>query len=162
MKKRILAILVMACILLLQSPMVAFGANTVFMVPEISTTWDPPGMVYKSPNLDSLAYETWYGLIADIISNRGVEAALADLNANVSPTSYSDSILGIYPEGDVLSDTVMKMISEAGWGRIEIYYPTFFIAGFSTGVGMNPTIEKIANEDINQLLTAAGYTCSPI
>ena len=158
MKKRIWATLVIACTLLLQSQMVAFGANTVFMVPEISTTWDPPGMIYKNPNLDSLAYETWYGLVADIVSNRGVEAALADLNANVSPTAYKDSILGIYPEGDVLSDAVMKMILEAGWGRIEIYYPTFFLAGYSTGIGMDPTIEKTENEDINQLLTASGYT----
>ena len=49
------------------------------MVPEISTTWEPPSTIYKSPNLDALAYKSPPGLVANIINNRGLVAALSDL-----------------------------------------------------------------------------------
>lgn len=49
MKKRLFTF-VLLVVLMLQTPLVAQAANIVFMVPEISTTWDPPGMLYKSSN----------------------------------------------------------------------------------------------------------------
>lgn len=139
-------------------PLVAQAANTVFMVPEISTTWDPPGMLYKSPNLDVLAYKGPLGVVADIINNRGLVAALTDLNANVSPTDYGVSVLGIYPEGEALTDEVMKMIADAGWTKVEVYYPTFLLSGNPNCGGMTPLVEKTENEDLNGLLASAGYT----
>lgn len=157
MKKTLLTI-VLSVALAMQMPMVTMAADTVFMVPEISTTWDPPGMLYKSPNLDFLAYKGSQGLVADIINNRGLIAALTDLNANVSPSKYNISILGVYPEGETLTDEVMQMIAGAGWKKVEIYYPTFFLAGDPNCGGMTPVVEKTENADLNQLLTTAGYT----
>ena len=157
MKKRLLAITLLLT-LLLQAPMVAQAADTVFMVPEISADWNPPGMVYKSPALDSLAYMGSGGFVADIINNRGLATALTDLNANVSAGDYSVSILGIYPEGEALTDEILQMIAGEGWKRIEIYYPTFFIAGDPNCAGMTPVMEKTENPEMNQLLATAGYT----
>ncbi len=157
MKKRLLTIILFA-VLLLQAPMVVHAADTVFMVPEISQAWEPPGTLYKSPNLDALAYKSPPGLVADIINNRGLEAALTDLNANVSPADYGNSILGIYPEGEALTDNVMQMIAGAGWTRVEIYYPKFFLSGNPNCGGMTPVVEKTENSDLNELLTEAGYT----
>lgn len=157
MKKRFIILLLLA-LLILQPPLVAQAANTVFMVPEISTTWDPPGMLYKSPNLDVLAYKGPPGVVADIINNRGLVAALTDLNANVSPTDYGVSVLGIYPEGEALTDEVMKMIADAGWTKVEVYYPTFLLSGNPNCGGMTPLVEKTENEDLNGLLASAGYT----
>lgn len=157
MKKRFFILLLLA-LLILQPPLVAQAANTVFMVPEISTTWDPPGMLYKSPNLDVLAYKGPPGVVADIINNRGLVAALTDLNANVSPTDYGVSVLGIYPEGEALTDEVMKMIADAGWTKVEVYYPTFLLSGNPNCGGMTPLVEKTENEDLNGLLASAGYT----
>lgn len=157
MKKRLL-VLVLLAVLLLQAPLVAQAADTVFMVPEISATWEPPGTLYKSPNLDALAYKSSPGLVADIINNRGLEAALTDLNANVSPADYGMSILGIYPEGEALTDNVMQMISGAGWTRVEVYYPKFFLSGNPNCGGMTPVVEKTENADLSNLLTLAGYT----
>lgn len=65
--------------------------------------------------MDVLAYKDPPGVAADIINNRGLLAALTDLNANVSPTDYGVSVLGIYPEGEALTDEVMKMIADAGY-----------------------------------------------
>ena len=157
MKKRLLA-LALSVTMLLQAPMVTQAADTVFMVPEISATWEPPGTVYKSPALDSLAYQGSGGFVADIINRRGLAAALTDLNANVSAGDYSVSILGIYPEGEALTDEIMQMIAGAGWKRVEIYYPTFFIAGNPNCAGMTPVIAKTENAELTQLLTTAGYT----
>lgn len=157
MKKRFFILLLLA-LLILQPPLVAQAANTVFMVPEISTTWDPPGMLYKSPNLDVLAYKGPPGVVADIINNRGLVAALTDLNANVSPTDYGVSVLGIYPEGEALTDEVMKMIADAGWTKVEVYYPTFLLSGNPNCGGMTPVVEKTENEDLNGLLASADYT----
>lgn len=157
MKKRFFILLLLA-LLILQPPLVAQAANTVFMVPEISTTWDPPGMLYKSPNLDVLAYKGPPGVVADIINNRGLVAALTDLNANVSPTDYGVSVLGIYPEGEALTDEVMKMIADAGWTKVEVYYPTFLLSGNPNCGGMTPLVEKTENEDLNGLLASADYT----
>ena len=157
MKKALLTI-VLSVALAMQIPMVTMAADTVFMVPEISTTWDPPGMLYKSPNLDFLAYKGSPGLVADIINNRGLIAALTDLNANVSPSKYSNSILGIYPEGETLTDEVMQMIASAGWKKVEVYYPTFLLSGNPNCGGMAPVVEKTENTDLNQILTSAGYT----
>ncbi len=157
MKKRLFTVILFA-VLLLQTPLVALAADTVFMVPEISATWEPPGTLYKSPNLDALAYKSPPGLVADIINNRGLEAALTDLNANVSPADYGMSILGIYPEGEALTDNVMQMISGAGWTRVEIYYPKFFLSGNPNCGGMTPVVEKTENADLSNLLTSAGYT----
>lgn len=157
MKKRLITIILLA-VLLLQAPLVAQAANTVFMVPEISTTWEPPGTIYKSPNLDALAYKSPPGLVADIINNRGLVAALTDLNANVSPSDYGASVLGIYPEGEILTDEVMQMIANAGWTKTEIYYPTFLLSDAPNCGGMTPVIEKTENPDLNQVLSTAGYT----
>lgn len=157
MKKRLLTVILLA-LLILQPPLVAQAANTVFMVPEISTTWDPPGMLYKSPSLDVLAYKGPPGVVADIINNRGLVAALTDLNANVSPTDYGVSVLGIYPEGEALTDEVMKMIADAGWTKVEVYYPTFLLSGNPNCGGMTPLVVKTENEDLNGLLASAGYT----
>ena len=157
MKKRFFILLLLA-LLILQPPLVAQAANTVFMVPEISTTWDPPGMLYKSPNLDVLAYKGPPGVVADIINNRGLVAALTDLNANISPTDYGVSVLGIYPEGEALTDEVMKMIADAGWTKVEVYYPTFLLSGNPNCGGMTPVVEKTENEDLNGLLASADYT----
>lgn len=157
MKKRLLTVILLA-LLILQPPLIAQAANTVFMVPEISTTWDPPGMLYKSPNLDVLAYKGPPGVVADIINNRGLVAALTDLNANVSPTDYGVSVLGIYPEGEALTDEVMKMIADAGWTKVEVYYPTFLLSGNPNCGGMTPVVEKTENEDLNGLLASADYT----
>ena len=157
MKKTLLTV-VLSVALAMQIPMVTMAADTVFMVPEISTTWDPPGMLYKSPNLDFLAYKGSPGLVADIINNRGLIVALTDLNANVSPSKYSNSILGIYPEGETLTDEVMQMIAGAGWKKVEIYYPTFLLSGNPNCGGMAPVVEKTENTDLNQILTSAGYT----
>ncbi len=157
MKKRILAIALLVT-MLLQAPMVAQAANTVFMVPEISATWDPPGMVWKSPALDALAYKGSGGFCADIINNRGLKAAVADLNANVSAGDYRLSILGIYPEDDVLTDEIMQMIAAEGWTRIEVYYPTFEITGSPQCAGMTPSIAKTEDTALTQLLADAGYT----
>ena len=157
MKKTLLTV-VLSVALAMQIPMVTMAADTVFMVPEISTTWDPPGMLYKSPNLDVLAYKGPPGVVADIINNRGLVAALTDLNANVSPTDYGVSVLGIYPEGEALTDEVMKMIADAGWTKVEVYYPTFLLSGNPNCGGMTPVVEKIENEDLNGLLASAGYT----
>lgn len=156
--KKTLFTIVLSVALAMQIPMVTMAADTVFMVPEISTTWDPPGMLYKSPNLDFLAYKGSPGLVADIINNRGLVAALTDLNANVSPSKYSNSILGIYPEGETLTDEVMQMIASAGWKKVEVYYPTFLLSGNPNCGGMAPVVEKTENADLNQLLTSAGYT----
>ena len=156
MKKTLLAI-VLSVALAMQIPMVTMAADTVFMVPEISSTWEPPGTLYKSPYLDFLAYKGSQGLVADIINNRGLVAALTDLNANVSPSKYNISILGVYPEGEILNDEVMQMIASAGWKKVEIYYPTFFLAGDPNCNGMTPVVEKTENADLNQLLTTAGY-----
>lgn len=158
MKKRIVAIILLAAILLLQTPLSALAANTVFMVPEISADWDPPGMVWKSPALDALAYRGSGGFVADIINNRGLKAAISDLNANVSAGDYSLSILGIYPEGDVLTDEIMQMIAAEGWTRIEVYYPTFLLVGSPNCAGMTPIVEKTEDTAMTQLLTNAGYT----
>lgn len=97
--------------LLLQTPLSALAANTIFMVPEISADWEPPGTVWKSPALDALAYRGSGGFVADIINKRGLAAAVSDLNANVSAGDYSLSILGIYPEGEALTDEIMQMIA---------------------------------------------------
>lgn len=51
-----MAIILLVAMLLLQTPLSALAANTVFMVPEISADWEPPGTVWKSPALDALAY----------------------------------------------------------------------------------------------------------
>ena len=158
MKKRIVAIILLAATLLLQTPLSAQAANTVFMVPEISATWDPPGMVWKSPALDALAYRGSGGFVADIINKRGLAAAISDLNANVSAGDYSLSILGIYPEGEALTDEIMQMIAAEGWTRIEVYYPTFLLTGSPKCAGMTPVIEKTEEAALTQLLTTAGYT----
>ena len=156
--KKVLLTVVLSVALAMQIPMVTMAADTVFMVPEISTTWDPPGMLYKSPYLDALAYKGSQGLVADIINNRGLIAALTDLNANVSPSKYNISILGVYPEGETLTDEVMQMIAGAGWKKVEIYYPTFLLSGNPNCGGMTPVVEKTENADLNQLLTTDGYT----
>lgn len=156
MKKRLLA-LALLITMLLQAPMVAQAANTVFMVPEISATWDPPGMVWKSPALDALAYRGSGAFVGDIINRRGLKAAIADLNANVSAGDYRLSILGIYPEGEALTDEIMQMIAAEGWTRIEVYYPTFEITGSPQCAGMTPTIAKTEDAALTQLLTDAGY-----
>lgn len=158
MKKRILAIILLAATLLLQTPLSALAANTVFMVPEISADWEPPGMVWKSPALDALAYRGSGGFVADIINKRGLAAAVSDLNANVSAGDYSLSILGIYPEGEALTDEIMQMIAAEGWTRIEVYYPTFLLTGSPKCAGMTPVIEKTEDTALTQLLTTAGYT----
>ncbi len=157
MKKRLFTFVLLA-VLLLQAPLVVQAANTVFMVPEISTTWEPPGTLYKSPSLDALAYKGSQGLVADIINNRGLVAALTDLNANVSPADYGISILGIYPEGEALTDEVMQMIADASWKKVEVYYPTFFLSGNPNCGGMTPVVEKTENEELNGVLASAGYT----
>ena len=157
MKKR-LFIFVLIITMLLQAPVIAQAANTVFMVPEISTTWDPPGMVWKSPALDALAYRSSGIFVGDIINKRGLAAAVSDLNANVSAGTNSLSILGIYPEGEALTDEIMQMIAAEGWTRIEVYYPTFEITGSPKCAGMNPTIAKTEDVALTQLLTDAGYT----
>lgn len=157
MKKRLLT-LVLLVALLLQAPMVAQAANTVFMVPEISADWEPPGTVWKSPALDALAYRGSGAFVADIINKRGLAAAISDLNANVSAGDYSLSILGIYPEGEALTDEIMQMIAAEGWTRIEVYYPTFLLTGSPKCAGMTPVIEKTEDAALTQLLTTAGYT----
>lgn len=63
MKKRILVFILLAA-LIVNVPMTVWAANTVFMVPEISATWEPPGTIYKSPNLDALAYKSPPGPVA--------------------------------------------------------------------------------------------------
>lgn len=156
MKKALLTV-VLSVALAMQIPMVTMAADTVFMVPEISTIWEPPGTLYKSPHLDSLAYKGSQGLVADIINNRGLVAALTDLNANVSPSKYNISILGVYPEGETLTDEVMQMIAGAGWKKVEVYYPTFLLSGNPNCGGMAPVVEKTENTDLNQILTSAGY-----
>lgn len=88
MKKKLLS-LVLLIVVFLQLPLVVQAANTVFMVPEISTTWEPPGTIYKSPNLDALAYKSPPGLEANIINNRGLVAALTDLNRILSTVGYT-------------------------------------------------------------------------
>lgn len=157
MKKRLFTFVLLA-VLMLQTPLVAQAANTVFMVPEISATWDPPGMLYKSSNLDVLAYKGPPGVVADIINNRGLVAALTDLNGNVSPTNYGSSVLGIYPEGEALTDEIMQIIADAGWTKVEVYYPTFLLSGDPNCGGMIPVVEKTENEDLNGVLASAGYT----
>lgn len=157
MKKRIIAFMLLAA-LLLQVPMAVQAADTVFMVPEISVDWEPPGTLYKSPNLDTLAYKSPPGLVADIINNRGLVAALTDLNANVSPSDYGASVLGIYPEGEIITDEVMQMIANGGWARTEIYYPTFLLSDAPNCGGMTPVIEKTENPDLTRVLSTAGYT----
>ena len=157
MKKRILAIALLVT-MLLQAPMVAQAANTVFMVPEISATWNPPGLVWKSPFLDAQGYMGSGGFLGDIINNRGLKAAIADLNANVSAGDYRLSILGIYPEGEALTDEIMQMIAAEGWTRIEVYYPTFEITGSPHCAGMTPSIAKTEDAGLTELLTNAGYT----
>lgn len=158
MKKRIIAIMLLVAMLLLQNPLSALAANTVFMVPEISADWEPPGTVWKSPALDALAYRGSGGFVADIINKRGLVAAVSDLNANVSAGDYSLSILGIYPEGEALTDEIMQMIAAEGWTRIEVYYPTFLLTGSPKCAGMTPVIEKTEDTALTQLLTTAGYT----
>ena len=158
MKKRIVAIIFLVEMLLLQTPLSAFAANTVFMVPEIFADWEPPGTVWKSPALDALAYRGSGGFVADIINKRGLAAAVSDLNANVSAGDYSLSILGIYPEGEALTDEIMQMIAAEGWTRIEVYYPTFLLTGSPKCAGMTPVIEKTEDTALTQLLTTAGYT----
>lgn len=63
----------------------------------------------------------------EVINNRGLVAALTDLNGNVSPSDCGASVLGIYPEGEVITDEVMQMIANGGWIKTEIYYPTFLL-----------------------------------
>ena len=157
MKKRILAIVLLVT-MLIQAPMVVQAADTVFMVPEISATWDPPGLVWKSPFLDAQGYMGSGGFLGDIINNRGLKAAVADLNANVSAGDYKLSILGIYPEGEALTDEIMQMIAAEGWTRIEVYYPTFEITGSPQCAGMTPSIAKTEDAGLTGLLTNAGYT----
>lgn len=157
MKKRILAFAILIA-MLFQAPNMVQAANTAFMVPEISADWDPPGMVWKSPYLDALAYKGYGGFVADIIVTRSLKEAVADLNANVSAGDYSLSILGIVLEGEVLTDEIMQMIAAEGWTRIEVYYPTFEITGNPNCAGMTPSIAKTDDPAMNQILTNAGYT----
>jgi len=159
MKRKIKTLLIALLVttVLLQAPMTAFAADTVFMVPEISSTWDPPGMVYKTSALDALAYKGSGGFVADIINKRGLAAALTELHANVNPSKYKVSILGIYPEGEALTDSILNMIKDAGWKRIEVYYPRFFLAGSPDCAGMTPVIEKTDNIALTDALKVAGY-----
>lgn len=54
----------------------------------------------------------------------------------------------------------MQMIADAGWKKVEVYYPTFLLSGDPNCGGMIPVVEKTENEDLNGLLALAGYTNS--
>ncbi len=158
MKKRLIAMLLLAFILLVQTNVTAYAITTEFMVPDVAANRNFDNVLYASPNNNVMVSKFSYGLVGDVMNTSGLDGLLSELSANSDPSQYGNSILGIYMEGAALSDANVSLIASEGWKKVELYYEKYMISGSVPARGMKPVLECVEDAAVSQTLTNAGFT----